>query len=543
MKKLYLLAITFVVAGLMITSATTMATTTASSNDITAQNLAAQSQTATFIKIANHQGTSTLSAGTLIPTGDYAAYHPSMAVDTAGTYFVGIEASTDGTTYYPNYIASPDQGTTWPDGGYFPDSAGATYPMVDFKTGGFYGTLTPNPDSSTNGQAWIIDATDVTTPTGALWDFGSYGINEFKDVHIATYTHAGPAGDPGVWNWGGIALTGYNGYNGANVIGCPYVLYQYSEAGGAMIGWLNNVNGCEHASIDIDQVTNMSYSVYDRVVTGKYQLLVRKDNYGSWTPSGDGYSHPMVTTKTIINATGNLSYPAVVAGSNNVIIVAQNDAAGNKDIVCFYSINGMSAYSSSIVANSGADELYPQISLLKPGVAVCTYIRGTEAYFRQTNDGGVTWSAEARVSDEQIAPVENHALGTCGMSGKGYAIWQDGRGTKTDIYFNQFAQVEAPNVEIGTVTGSIGKVSMEVKNTGTGAAANVAWSISVKGGMLGRINVTTTGVIATLAAGASETVQTDKFIFGLGSINIQLAAGPATLTKTGKVLIVIVKIA
>jgi hypothetical protein len=82
---------------------------------------------------------------------------------------------------------------------------------------------------------------------------------------------------------------------------------------------------------------------------------------------------------------------------------------------------------------------------------------------------------------------------------------------------------------------------MEVKNIGTGPATNVSWSISVKGGILNRINVTTTEIILSLPASGTETVQTDKFIFGLGALTIQLAAGSATASKTGKVFLIFVR--
>jgi hypothetical protein len=201
----------------------------------------------------------------------------------------------------------------------------------------------------------------------------------------------------------------------------------------------------------------------------------------------------------------------------------------------------MSSYNNVIVSDDAGDELSPQITWMKPGVAVCTYIRGTEAYYKATEDGGVTWSAEARVSDEEIDPVEDHAMTIAGINGNAYSIWQDGRGDNIDIYWDRFYTVESPNVQIGTVAGGIGKVTMEVKNIGTGAATDVGWSISVKGGLLGRINVTTTGVISTLAAGGAQTVQTDKFIFGFGSLTIQLTAGSATASKTGKVLLFLVR--
>ncbi|MBN1280418.1 MAG: hypothetical protein JXA00_02085 [Candidatus Thermoplasmatota archaeon] len=541
MKKLYLLAITVVIAGLMMTSATSMPTSTDAQDDQpTAEFLALPCQIVSAVQpgASRSNDVGSLFAGSQITAGDYDEYRPSIAADTSGTLFVACDASEDGSIYYPTFTHSLDNGATWEPGGYFPDSAGASKPDVDYKPSGFYATFSPPFDFS--GQIWVVDATDIANIAASYWDFGSYGIDTFEDMHIATYTHEGPAGDPGAWNFGGLAFTGYNGYSGATQSGAPFVFYSDSETSG-VIGWINGVTDCEHASTDIDLVTNMSYAVYDRSVGGLYQLLVRKDNFGVWSSSGGYYSHPMVFQKAI-TSTGNLKYPDVCAENNQVLAVAQCDVAGNQDIVCYYSSNGMSTFTQSIVADSTGDELYPQITLIKEGVAVCAYIRGTEAYYKVTMDYGVTWSAEARMSDEQISPSEDHALTLAGMSGKTYGIWQDNRGPNVDIYFDTFYQVAAPNVQIGTVGGGIGKITMEVLNTGTGEATDVAWSISVKGGLLGRINVTSTGVIPTLAASGAEVVQTDAFILGLGSLAIELSAGPATMTKTGKVFLFFTKV-
>ncbi|MCJ7698166.1 MAG: hypothetical protein MUO73_07545 [Thermoplasmata archaeon] len=536
-KTTYLVAITLVIAGLMITSATSMPVTSDSKEtqtEETVQCVWVPCQLVNAVKRDNTpSGAAPLFAGNQITAGEYNEYLPSIATDASGRFFIGFDGTEDGTAYYPIFTYSEDGGTTWADGAYFSESLGSKKPDVDSKSSGFYATFDPPADITS--QIFIVDARVIDNPTGFYWDFAP-DFDSLQDVHIATYTHAGPT-DDGAWNWGGLAFTGYNGYS--SIVDCPFVLYQYSEQG-AVIGWLTNSAGCKHASTDIDLVTNMSYNVYDRDVSGKYQLLVRKDNYGVWTSQGTYYKHPLVTTKTIIGV-GNLTYPDVIADSNDVMVVAQSDEAGNQDIVCYYSSNGMSSYNNAIVADDAEDELSPQIAWIKPGVAICTYIRGTEAYFKATEDGGATWSAEARVSDEQIDPVENHAMTITGINGNAYSIWQDGRGDNVDIYWDRFYTVESPNVQIGTVAGGIGKVTMEVKNIGTGPATNVSWSISVKGGILNRINVTTTEIILSLPASGTETVQTDKFIFGLGALTIQLAAGSATASKTGKVFLIFVR--
>ncbi len=536
MKKIYLLAITMVIAGLMITSATSMATTNDTLSENQAQTLMVQGQSVNAINIKTTQGTASRD-GILIPTGDYAAYHPSIAADTGSNIFMGFDGSEDGSTYYPMFFASGDGGQTWPDGGYFLESAGASRPSVDFKTGHFYATFEPSVDAS--GQIWLVDGTDVTNIAGSTWDFTADNFDSFVNFHVACYTDV-PANDS--WNFGGLAFTGYNGYNGANIPGCPFVFYESDNAGQGIIGWLQNTPGCLHANNDIDLVTKMSYSAYDRLVAPNYQLLVRKDNYGKWNYNSAGgyYSHPMVTTKTI-TASGNLMFPDIAADNNTVILVAQSDVAGNQDIVCYYSTNGFTSYLSSVIANTGEDELYPQVAFMKTGIAVCTYIRGNASYYKTTSDGGATWSSENRVSDEQIAPIENGAKDLYGIGGDAYAIWQDGRGAVTNIYFDKFAHTTAPHVTIGTVAGGIGKVTMEIKNIGDGDAANVAWSIGVTGGIFNKINVQTAGVLPTLAAGASTTVQTNKTIIGLGKLTISLSADQATATKTGKVFLFFVR--
>jgi len=94
-----------------------------------------------------------------------------------------------------------------------------------------------------------------------------------------------------------------------------------------------------------------------------------------------------------------------------------------------------------------------------------------------------------------------------------------------------------PETEIGKVKGGFGKVSADVENIGTVNATDIDWSISVQGGILGLINRSTEGTIATLDTGETETVETDpvfQFIFGFGRINITIEATYAeTWTGTG----------
>jgi len=89
--------------------------------------------------------------------------------------------------------------------------------------------------------------------------------------------------------------------------------------------------------------------------------------------------------------------------------------------------------------------------------------------------------------------------------------------------------VEPAELEIGEITGSGkllsgGVVSADIKNIGEGDATGVNWSISVKGGILGRVNVSAEGTIQTLPANSVETVQTSDPIYGFGKVNITVIA-------------------
>ena len=80
-----------------------------------------------------------------------------------------------------------------------------------------------------------------------------------------------------------------------------------------------------------------------------------------------------------------------------------------------------------------------------------------------------------------------------------------------------------PQIKIRDVTGEFGGISATLENIGDADASNISWSISVNGGLLNFINVHTQDHLP-LAVGNSELVKTNKFIFGLGKVNITVKA-------------------
>jgi hypothetical protein len=90
--------------------------------------------------------------------------------------------------------------------------------------------------------------------------------------------------------------------------------------------------------------------------------------------------------------------------------------------------------------------------------------------------------------------------------------------------------VAVPRIEIGAITGSFGSITAQIKNVGAGAASNVAWSITLKGGMvlLGR---EASGTFAKIMPGFTPKAKTG-FVFGVGSVDILVSAGDMEKTAT-----------
>ena len=105
---------------------------------------------------------------------------------------------------------------------------------------------------------------------------------------------------------------------------------------------------------------------------------------------------------------------------------------------------------------------------------------------------------------------------------------------------------EVPILEITGITGGIG-AKATIGNSGAAPATNVVWTIKVTGGILGRIDVTGTDTIASIAIGGEDSSAKTKMILGLGAITVQVTAtcdegSTATLTKAGKQLFIFTNI-
>jgi hypothetical protein len=445
-------------------------------------------------------------------------FHPQMSIHSSGTMFTVFEYALDGSfEYYPEYFYSTDAGEIWQEAGYFPESLGCEYPSLDDNGFGFHSVLVS--PASEPGTTWMIDVPyeDPANFNGATNDWGQYNIGPFEMPSISCYDMVGEE----EWNFGGSAFTGYYGYQDANIPGAAWLYYPTTESSSAL-SWVNDEEGNTignflHSDFAIDPITKFSYALYDNEEDPN--LLVRTDDFGSW--DADGY-HVDGPNYYIGDDSNHLMYPAIEVYNDIAVIIAVE----NGNVICFYSEDGLKTYQKSVVT-TGA--MYPDIELGPDKTTfVCSYIKNGILYSKSSNDKGATWKDEMQfVENMNIAYRTSHLFeGLTEVS----AVWEDMRNGNSDVYFGTAATVQAPIVEIDSISGGFG-LTVQVKNSGNADATDIDWNIKFDGGVF--IGSEKSGTIASLAQGTSTTIKTG-FLFGFGATDITVTVGGVTEKTAAK---------
>ena len=444
------------------------------------------------------------------------------AVSNSGSTMAGASYSWDQANVY--YYFSLDYGETWDGGLGWQLGESPELPSVDGCGDGRYiASFVPSPYSDDGSATFktIFDANDFeNTFDGMYWTWNDVGdgyIN-FIDVEVGGYTSSDPIEN--TWAYGAHAMIGDDLGNQNSQT--PLFSYQFQEDGYAWIYTMGNFTDSESCGVDIDQGTNICYAIYNyntyNNVPGDMNLYMFIMDFNTWGEF-DGYPIHNDTSDVYLNTSGNDNIVDISALNDNVIIVSERDSA----IIAYYSDDGLTNINEVQIDSSGEE---PRIVHTSDDSAVCSYIKSGVLYTSVTEDGGATWTSSNENSEE--GPVFSGDICAFG------ALYE-----AEDIIYFAPVQASFPIIKIGSISGGIG-VNAVIKNTGTGDATDISYTISATGGVLGLINSENSGAISIPAGG--ETTISLPMIIGLGSITITVTADLASSEVEGTQLLIFTQI-
>jgi hypothetical protein len=462
MKKYILLAIAVAVVGLMITSAasTPMKISTNSmtmdkpmiveqnelqivKSDISPYKISTQSLEVTSTPIKR----STFRAG---PAFDFAGdqLHPAVGRTNGGMLMASYR---DDDMANMIWTYSPDDGASWwEDGGIYWD-IGGDYPSIKlWEDNTLYGTFVTDYLDLSGGATYLFhtdDPTQLDNPDVTeliFWDWSGYGWYDMMDADISCDSSENP------WEWGISSYVISTTYGDGYTDGPTIVYSDEEEEGSGFISWYY-YDGCAHTDVDIDPVTHMGYVVYDWEDAGTWKLLVRKIDFATIETGYDQIFE--------ITGTGNLNKPAIAAYDDQVVILAETDENGNKDIICLYTDTGdITALQTSFVVDTVDDEQYPDIRHVSGQDFIATFVKDNNLHASETEDGGINWDDTSwQVNDNDDSVVEEYKTSDLCENAVN-AMWEENGPDDIDIFIGVVLPNDPPSAPVitGETNGAAG---------------------------------------------------------------------------------------
>lgn len=101
--------------------------------------------------------------------------------------------------------------------------------------------------------------------------------------------------------------------------------------------------------------------------------------------------------------------------------------------------------------------------------------------------------------------------------------------------------LQEDQLEIVSISGGFGRISIDIKNIGDSISEDIDWSIFVEGGIFDRINVLSEDVINSLQPNDTVTIQSN-FIIGFGAVKITVNVNIIEKKYTGNVFLFFINV-
>ena len=355
------------------------------------------------------------------PPPTFLGSHPTIGDGGAGINFAAYEDPSGNifTQEVVLWFGTPNDFANYTDLSAWSFAGMPTYPAIDYwgQDSIFYGTITPSALELSGGAIYLVtalNAADASTVGLSYWNFSDDGWHDMKMADIACESGEEFSPGSGSYRFGNISMVHSTTYTNPEIIDGPFLFFQTDDETTATMSWYTSTTGCLSTSCDIDEINHFSYAAYDPfdVATDQRRFFIRRDVFGdpNNTSLSGGYTYNL-------NDGDDVSYPAVAAYLNNVLIVTEYHSdvfPGDYDLICWYDPTKTGSIDNldiSVIALSAEAERYPRLTYINALNFICTYHVGTELFRKVTIDGGLTWSAARRISlegDEVINEYHAH---------------------------------------------------------------------------------------------------------------------------------------
>lgn len=450
--------------------------------------------------------------------------HPAVSVDEDGNIFAAYESDNDGTI---KWVKSEDNGKTWKKAFDFDIETGfETNPAVDYwDYNRFYATLEPPEEDNYGGTIYLIKYNlkgEKQVYTAENHDHEAFPDSDpdwygIKDVDIACDSSQNSH------EFGVISFVASTNAELGPVVNGPHIFYNVPEdEKNVSIVWEPKYSNCANSSIDIDDKTHKSYSIYEWHNKSKSKLILMMFDFANPPDNDLGYNDII----EIENAS-DLKHPSVASYNDSVLIVSEKIENGKRDIICSYSKEGFDTetFSNSVVVNTTDNETNPVIKWVKENTYICTFSKNGNLYISKSMDGGVTWSQPVFLNDKEGSVVKDYQ--SFDLSKKGQKIiWADNRDDNINVFIGDTG-VELPKkpakLKIVGISGGYA-IDTHIYNIGEIAAEDITWKVNVTGKRIfGRNNTFEEKGSINYISGGYGTDLRRIVVWGLGPISITVS--------------------